>query len=202
KAHGDRKAGRSAFRCTIRPDLRLRCSQHPEEARMALPTERTVTGTYVNPVTGEPYDGTNGENYVIFEPIPERWTDKGGNQILLGGGRVNLDVNGTFSETVVCTDAADVLPETGRLWRLRQFVGGTWSEGVFEVPEGAGSLDITDIISVDICGIDYVPVPGAEGPAGPEGPSAYEVAVANGFVGTEAQWLASLEGPQGEPGLS
>ena len=169
---------------------------------MALPTERTVTGTYVNPVTGEPYDGTNGENYVIFEPIPERWTDKGGNQILLGGGRVNLDVNGTFSETVVCTDAADVLPETGRLWRLRQFVGGTWSEGVFEVPEGAGSLDITDIISVDICGIDYVPVPGAEGPAGPEGPSAYEVAVANGFVGTEAQWLASLEGPQGEPGLS
>lgn len=169
---------------------------------MALPTERTVTGTYVNPVTGEPYDGTNGENYVIFEPVPERWTDKGGNQILLGGGRVNLDVNGTFSETVVCTDAADVLPETGRLWRLRQFVGGAWSEGVFEVPEGTGSLDITDILSVDICGIDYVPVPGGDGPAGPEGLSAYEVAVANGFVGTEAQWLASLEGPQGEPGLS
>lgn len=32
-------------------------------------------------------------------------------------------------------------------------------------------------------------------PRGPAGPSAYEVAVANGFVGTEAQWLASLEGP-------
>lgn len=38
---------------------------------------------------------------------------------------------------------------------------------------------------------------------GPAGASAYEVAVAAGFVGTEAQWLASLVGPpgqQGEPG--
>jgi hypothetical protein len=36
--------------------------------------------------------------------------------------------------------------------------------------------------------------------AGVPGDSAYEVAVANGFVGTEAQWLASLVGPQGPPG--
>jgi len=34
---------------------------------------------------------------------------------------------------------------------------------------------------------------GATGPTGPQGLSAYEVAVANGFVGTETQWLASLE---------
>lgn len=172
---------------------------------MALPTERTVTGTYVNPVTGEPYDGTTGEHYVIFEPIPERWTDQGGNQILLGGGKVNLDVSGSFSEDVVCTDAADVLPEAGRLWRLRQFVGGAWSEGIFEVPGGSGSLDITDVLSVDICGVDYVPVPGppgSPGATGAEGDSAYQVAVEDGFVGTEAQWLASLVGPQGEPGLS
>jgi len=32
---------------------------------------------------------------------------------------------------------------------------------------------------------------------GPRGKSAYEVAVANGFVGTESQWLASLQGPPG-----
>ena len=42
--------------------------------------------------------------------------------------------------------------------------------------------------------------PGPEGPQGPEGLSAYEVALANGFVGTEEEWLASLVGPQGEPG--
>lgn len=41
---------------------------------------------------------------------------------------------------------------------------------------------------------------GPQGPAGADGSSAYQVAVANGFVGTEAQWLASLVGPQGEQG--
>ncbi len=42
---------------------------------------------------------------------------------------------------------------------------------------------------------------GEIGPQGDEGPSAYEVAVANGFVGTEAAWLASLVGPQGIQGI-
>jgi hypothetical protein len=41
---------------------------------------------------------------------------------------------------------------------------------------------------------------GLTGPQGPEGDSAYEVAVANGFTGTEAQWLDSLVGPQGPAG--
>lgn len=46
--------------------------------------------------------------------------------------------------------------------------------------------------------------PGDTGPAGPpgaDGPSAYERAVANGFVGSEAAWLASLVGPQGPQGI-
>lgn len=38
---------------------------------------------------------------------------------------------------------------------------------------------------------------GAVGMTGPQGKSAYEVAVANGFVGTEAQWLESLKGSGG-----
>ena len=41
---------------------------------------------------------------------------------------------------------------------------------------------------------------GPAGPAGADGASAYEVAVQNGFVGTEAQWLASLVGPAGPAG--
>jgi hypothetical protein len=43
---------------------------------------------------------------------------------------------------------------------------------------------------------------GVPGGPGPQGDSAYEVAVAEGFVGTEAEWLASLEGPEGDQGLS
>ena len=41
---------------------------------------------------------------------------------------------------------------------------------------------------------------GGAGGTGVDGASAYEVAVANGFVGTEAEWLASLVGPQGDTG--
>lgn len=37
---------------------------------------------------------------------------------------------------------------------------------------------------------------------GADGESAYQVAVDNGFVGTEAEWLASLVGPQGETGAT
>ena len=52
-------------------------------------------------------------------------------------------------------------------------------------------------------------VPGPTGPQGPGGPtgipgptgiSAYQSAVANGFTGTEAEWVESLEGPMGPPG--
>lgn len=36
---------------------------------------------------------------------------------------------------------------------------------------------------------------------GPPGPSAYEVAVAAGFTGTQVQWLESLKGPKGDRGI-
>ena len=41
---------------------------------------------------------------------------------------------------------------------------------------------------------------GPVGPVGPEGASAYEVALANGFSGTEAEWLDSLVGAAGSDG--
>ena len=46
------------------------------------------------------------------------------------------------------------------------------------------------------------PVGGAGGESvpGPPGDSAYEVAVNNGFDGSEAEWLDSLQGEPGEKG--
>jgi len=41
---------------------------------------------------------------------------------------------------------------------------------------------------------------GPQGPPGADGDSAYEVAVANGFQGSETAWLASLKGDKGDPG--
>lgn len=63
--------------------------------------------------------------------------------------------------------------------------------------------------------IKIVPMPGVPGPrgnAGPTGPkgdtgenglsgaSAYQIAVANGFGGSQSEWLASLVGPRGTKG--
>ncbi len=47
----------------------------------------------------------------------------------------------------------------------------------------------------------YDQIPDAvSGPAGADGDSAYEIAVANGFTGTEEEWLASLKGEDGAKG--
>lgn len=43
---------------------------------------------------------------------------------------------------------------------------------------------------------------GGSGGSGTAGKSAYEIAVDNGFVGTETEWLESLKGEQGEAGRS
>lgn len=43
-------------------------------------------------------------------------------------------------------------------------------------------------------------LPGEQGIPGDEGLSAYEVAVLNGFTGTEQEWLDSLVGPEGPSG--
>lgn len=119
---------------------------------MPLPAERVITGRYVNTVTGEPYDGTGGSDYIVFEPVPSRWIDQKNGQILLGSARVNLSVDGSFAQSVVCTNADGVLPAKNRFWRLRQYVGGTWGEPqYFEVPMGDGPLDISDMQPVNPC---------------------------------------------------
>lgn len=41
-----------------------------------------------------------------------------------------------------------------------------------------------------------------DGEPGDDGKSAYQIAVDNGFVGTEEEWLASLKGEKGDPGDS
>jgi len=47
---------------------------------------------------------------------------------------------------------------------------------------------------------DTIHITISEGKIGPEGKSAYQVAVQNGFTGTEKEWLQSLKGEQGPAG--
>lgn len=42
---------------------------------------------------------------------------------------------------------------------------------------------------------------GGSGSPGPAGKSAYQLAVDEGFVGTQSAWLQSLKGEQGDPGV-
>lgn len=51
-------------------------------------------------------------------------------------------------------------------------------------------------------GSTWINIGPLQGPQGTAGISAYQVALNNGFVGTEVQWLASLVGPQGIQGVT
>ena len=48
--------------------------------------------------------------------------------------------------------------------------------------------------------ISNIEISGGNGEPGADGKSAYQIAVANGFVGTETAWLASLKGEKGDKG--
>jgi hypothetical protein len=61
---------------------------------------------------------------------------------------------------------------------------------------GMTGADIVTAIDTELGSTDWQDG-GGTGPAGADGDSAYEIAVANGFVGNQAAWLASLVGDDG-----
>lgn len=60
--------------------------------------------------------------------------------------------------------------------------------------------ELTEEQQNDILGVLGLTTEGLQGPPGPDGLSAYQVAVDNGFSGDETAWLSSLVGPQGSQG--
>jgi hypothetical protein len=70
------------------------------------------------------------------------------------------------------------------------------------VRTGEGIINQNGTISVDLTSAKGPKGDqGEEGPQGDSGTSAYEIAVANGFVGTITQWLASIKGETGDSGV-
>lgn len=61
-------------------------------------------------------------------------------------------------------------------------------------------MDIENAIEIDVDTSTSAEAETELEKAGPAGLSAYEVAVKNGFVGTEQEWLDSLVGPEGPEG--
>lgn len=108
-------------------------------------TTRTVTGSYTNPVTGEPQVGK-----VLLSPYPDLWIDTNNNEMLKGVHTLVLDEQGDISANLVPTDTAGVNPVEGKLWRLdEQIVGRDRQVRFFALPSGVGSIDLTDLVMVD-----------------------------------------------------
>lgn len=152
---------------------------------MPLPTTRVVTGHYVNPATG-----ANATGRIVLAPYPGVWTDETGDQVLTGSATVEL-VAGTFSVTLVTTDAAGVEPATGRVWLFEERIDGRpYRRRAFALDAGVGSIDITDLIDADPGDVGYVRgpegPPGADGAPGPEGPPGADGSEANAEAYTDA----------------
>lgn len=87
------------------------------------------------------------------------------------------------SSWVAEQESRNVVPASGSYWSLVALGGAGGSDGT----DGTNGAD----------GVD-----GVDGVDGSDGDSAYTQAVANGFVGTVAQWLDSLHGSTGSSGES
>ncbi|WP_274031194.1 hypothetical protein [Streptomyces sp. MMBL 11-1] len=159
-----------------------------------IPTVR-VTGTYLG-WDGRALKGTvtfTGPGLVTF---PE-------SDLFIAGpvvatldelGRI-VDANGNVGIRLPATDSPDMNPSAWTYTVKENLTGVTGARTYSMVlPKDTlnNTVDLADVAPADPSTPNYVAVPG---------PSAYEVAVAGGYTGTEAEWVASLEGPQGVRGV-
>src|SRR5690625_4072444 len=75
------------------------------------------------------------------------------------------------------------------------FVPDKWKNG----EAGGTPITAAELNRIEAAGAAKA-AQGPKGDPGADGASAYDIAVADGFSGTESEWLASLEGPKGDPG--
>ncbi|MFB6846198.1 right-handed parallel beta-helix repeat-containing protein [Streptomyces sp. NPDC056373] len=145
----------------------------------------TVTGRYLTP-DGRPLSG----QVVWRAPALLTFAD---HDVILGGPvTVPLDEQGRFEVELPATDAPGMNP-AGWSYSVAEQFAGVPQNRVFNVllPAAAPQVDIADLAPTDPTTPNYVAV---------HGDSAYEIAVAHGYTGTETEWLASLVGPTGPAG--
>ncbi|WP_234336067.1 right-handed parallel beta-helix repeat-containing protein [Streptomyces sp. NRRL S-920] len=150
----------------------------------SIPTV-TVHGTYLGP-DGRPLAGT-----VTFN-APSMLTFPASDVFIAGPVVAPLDENGRFSVRLPATDAPDMQP-SGWAYLVKENLSGVIGGRTFNVvlPKSLADVDLADIVTADPTTPHFVPVPGL---------SAYQVALENGYQGTEAEWVASLKGAKGDPG--
>lgn len=156
---------------------------------MTLPASWTlvpITGTFLD-LAGTPCVGK--VHFVSAQPVVI-------DDVVVVPKRIVATLNGTgeLSVNLPATDDPD-LSVTGWTYQVEEHFRGGRPAYRLAVPYNSAGIDLstapiappTDPVDVS----QYV---------GPQGLSAYQVAVAAGFVGNVAAWLASLVGDPGDPG--
>lgn len=120
---------------------------------------------------------TGGPSYTKYILVPS------------GGGTLDVDVVPDVG------DSPGTVVVQGPVTSVNGQVGDvTVGDGGTSVPNGGTTGQVLTKDSGTDGDVSWVT------PTGTDGDSAYEIAVAHGYSGTESQWLASLVGPQGDPG--
>ncbi|MFJ6707035.1 MULTISPECIES: hypothetical protein [unclassified Streptomyces] len=150
----------------------------------SIPTV-TVTGRFLTP-DGKPLSGS-----VTFR-APAQLTFPEADVILGGPVAAQLDAQGAIAVTLPATDAPGMDP-SGWAYTVTEALAGVPTGRSYSLllPAESPAVDLADVAPTDPTKPTYVAV---------RGDSAYEVALAHGFVGTVEQWLVSLVGPQGAKG--
>ncbi|MFC5720379.1 hypothetical protein ACFP1Z_09415 [Streptomyces gamaensis] len=154
----------------------------------------TVRGRFLSP-DGHPLSGS-----VTFR-APAQLTFPEADVILGGPVLAQLDAQGQIEVTLPATDAPGMDP-SGWSYTVTEALAGIPAGRTYQLllPAKQARVDLADIAPTDPTKPNYVAVEGPPGPRGDRGASAYEVAAAEGFSGTPADWLASLTGPRGATG--
>lgn len=134
-------------------------------------------------------------------------TDRGTATLLIEAGVVKPSGNTLYTVLGTPVVAGAGYPAEGLIhatpalmgYRSEVFPGASPTSAGFDHSQNDlyAVAERTYVIGWDPCG---TAVAGVSNVSGADGASAYEVAVAEGFVGDEAAWLASLVGPEGESG--
>lgn len=164
-------------------------------------------------------DGGTTDDWVNVSPAAGELVSATHGVILRGTVPAAPDDTGAWSLVLPANDDPDLQP-TGGTYRIDR-PGRSY---YVQLLAAMGTIDLAELTPIPEDDGEYIVAPGPAGPAGPQGPagaagatgpagdtgatgpagadgaSAYEVAVADGFAGTEAEWLASLVGPQGPAG--
>lgn len=173
-----------------------------------LPTRR-VHLTVTNPVGGGAVTGT-----VRLSPNVPAIIIDGTDAQFTGAGTYNLDAQGRLVDADGTTLGVLLLDNSvagsnpaGWMWHAIVSVeGGIPHSSYFTLAGAPPEVDLSGLMQLDPAVPYYVAVPGQQGipgSTGATGQSAYQEWLTAGHTGTEADFLASLtgpEGPQGPPG--